>query len=101
MAGRERTPEPPRRVTVRYEGMVQGVWFRFTALRLAERFDVAGFVRNEPDGAVSLVAEGSEQDLAGLIIALKSSHLGRYITGERVSWSAGTGEFTSFSVAYS
>jgi hypothetical protein len=35
---------------VLYEGNVQGVGFRFTTNRVAGRFDVAGYVRNLPDG---------------------------------------------------
>jgi acylphosphatase len=46
-----------RRVVVR--GHVQGVFFRDTTAREADRADVAGWVRNRPDGAVEAVFEGS------------------------------------------
>jgi acylphosphatase len=45
-----------RRVVVR--GLVQGVWFRDSTLRLAERHQVAGWVRNRADGTVEAVFEG-------------------------------------------
>ncbi len=45
-----------RRVVVR--GLVQGVWFRDSTLRLAQRHRVAGWVRNRADGTVEAVFEG-------------------------------------------
>jgi acylphosphatase len=45
-----------RRVVV--HGRVQGVFFRDTTRRQAERRGVAGWVRNRPDGAVEAVFEG-------------------------------------------
>ncbi len=45
-----------RRVVV--HGHVQGVFFRDSTRRLAEREGVAGWVRNRPDGAVEAVFEG-------------------------------------------
>ena len=45
-----------RRVQVR--GRVQGVFFRDSARREADRHGVAGWASNEPDGSVELVLEG-------------------------------------------
>ena len=39
-------------------GRVQGVWFRDSTRREAERLGVAGSARNLPDGTVEVVAEG-------------------------------------------
>lgn len=39
-------------------GRVQGVWFRASAAREAERLGVSGFARNERDGSVLLELEG-------------------------------------------
>lgn len=89
-----------QRITVRYEGRVQGIGFRYTAVSLAQNFDVAGWVKNEFDGSVSLVAEGVEDQLMELLSAIRRSNLGRYITNERINRSAATGEFTSFSVRH-
>jgi len=89
-----------KRVSVRYEGRVQGVGFRYTAIEVAAGFAVTGFVRNEPDGSVTLVAEGAEKDLVALLHAVRSTHLGRYITRDMCSWSVGTGEFAGFGVKH-
>lgn len=89
-----------RRITVRFEGQVQGVGFRYTVIRHAEGLDIAGYVQNEQDGSVKVVAEGAEDVLLGFLQTMKASHLGRYITREFVSWSPPTGEFRGFSVSY-
>ncbi|MBD0338561.1 MAG: acylphosphatase [Thermoleophilia bacterium] len=56
--GVHETTEVRRRVVV--HGYVQGVFFRDTTRRLAERHGVAGWVRNNPDGTVEAAFEGSE-----------------------------------------
>jgi acylphosphatase len=47
-----------RRFTV--SGRVQGVGFRYFAIRAARQAGVFGTVRNLPDGTVEAIAEGSE-----------------------------------------
>jgi acylphosphatase len=47
--------------------MVQGVFFRDTTRRRAEQDGVAGWVRNNPDGTVEAVFEGSEADVERLV----------------------------------
>lgn len=89
-----------QRITVRYEGRVQGVGFRFTVVNLAQDLDVTGWVKNEYDGSVSMVAEGEEDQLSELLQAVKNSQLDRYITRERVRRSAATSEFARFGVTY-
>jgi acylphosphatase len=39
-------------------GGVQGVGYRFFAQRAAAKHQVMGYVRNEPDGSVEVLAEG-------------------------------------------
>jgi acylphosphatase len=90
----------PQRLTVRYEGRVQGVGFRYTTVSLAQELNLTGWVKNEFDGSVSLVAEGAENQLMELLQGVRRSHLGRYITNELVRRSAATGEFTGFGVRH-
>ncbi|HEX8745476.1 MAG TPA: acylphosphatase [Thermoleophilaceae bacterium] len=60
MAERER-----RRVVV--HGEVQGVFFRDSARREAERRSVAGWVANRDDGAVEAVFEGDPEAVEALV----------------------------------
>lgn len=62
-----------------YEGRVQGVGFRYTALRLAAGFDVSGYVRNLPDGRVEMVVAGEAKEF---LQALRGSELAGHIAGE-------------------
>lgn len=89
-----------QRITVRYEGRVQGVGFRYTAVSLAKELDLTGWVKNEFDGSVSLMAEGEEESLMELLQAVRRSNLGKYITNELVKRSPATGEFTGFGVRH-
>ena len=93
-------PQMKQRITVRYEGRVQGVGFRYTCVNLAQDLDVTGFVKNEFDGSVTLVVEGAEDQLMTLLQAVKNSHLDRYITNELTRRSAATGDFNTFGVRY-
>jgi acylphosphatase len=45
------------------QGRVQGVGYRYFALREAEALGVNGFARNLPDGTVEVLAEGPEEAL--------------------------------------
>jgi acylphosphatase len=53
-----------RRFIVR--GRVQGVGFRWFVEREAHMLGIAGWVRNNPDGSVEVLAQGSRDQLSGL-----------------------------------
>lgn len=46
-----------------FSGSVQGVGFRFTAQRIAMRYELSGFVRNLHDGRVEMFVQGDRQDI--------------------------------------
>ncbi len=52
-----------KHLNVKISGRVQGVFFRYSAKRKAEKLDIMGFARNEPDGTVYIEAEGEEKTL--------------------------------------
>jgi acylphosphatase len=54
-----------RRVVV--HGLVQGVFFRDSTRRLAQRHGVAGWVANRPDGAVEAAFEGEVDAVERLV----------------------------------
>ncbi len=55
-----------------FSGRVQGVGFRFTACRIAEGFDVVGYVKNLTDGRVEAVVEGPEPEVSGFLAAMQT-----------------------------
>ena len=88
-------------VQVRYRGHVQGVGFRFTVDRIAGQFDLGGFVRNESDGSVLLVAEGPKESVDSFIDEIESSELGGYINDKSVSEEPADGSHSnSFRIEY-
>ena len=47
-------------------GVVQGVWYRDSVRRVAERHGVAGSATNELDGSVEVVLEGPAEAVAAV-----------------------------------
>ena len=61
-----------------YSGRVQGVGFRATCRWLAGEFQVAGYVRNLPDGRVELLVEGDPAEIEALLQAVRNE-MGEFI----------------------
>ena len=55
------------RKRLQFYGRVQGVGFRYTAIRVANSLGVSGWVRNERDGSVTVEAQGSEAAISKMI----------------------------------
>lgn len=70
---------PCRRFVVR--GRVQGVGYRWFAVRAGERLGLAGWVRNCDDGSVEVAARGSAEALAQLEEQLKRGPTAARVTG--------------------
>jgi acylphosphatase len=87
------------RRTVHYSGRVQGVGFRYTAVRVSQEFDVVGTVRNLLDGRVELVAEGSTEEVDRFLAAI-DAQLGGLIQDVQTRESPAVGQFTSFDIAF-
>jgi acylphosphatase len=64
MASTEKSLTLARRFLVR--GRVQGVGFRWFAEREAHTLQIAGWVRNNPDGSVEVLAMGTREQLSGM-----------------------------------
>jgi acylphosphatase len=82
---------------VYYEGMVQGVGFRYTTRRVAARFGVTGYVRNLSDGRVLLVAEGPPEELDRFLAAVRAA-MEHYIEDVHQTVGPATGRFHDFGV---
>ena len=89
-----------KRMRVRFEGRVQGVGFRYTVASLSSSYSVTGYVRNEFDGSVEVIAEGTEATLFEFLDAILQSGLKRYITNHSIDWFPAKNEFSCFGVSY-
>jgi len=88
------------RAHVFVSGRVQGVFFRTETQDEAMRHNVAGWVRNLPDGRVEAVFEGEKENVDGLIEFCKRGPPGARVTRVNVSWEDYTGEFKGFRIRY-
>ena len=66
-----------RRVVV--HGSVQGVFFRDSVRRLAERGGVSGWVRNNRDGTVEAVFEGEPEDVERVVEFCRTGPRGAHV----------------------
>ena len=85
----------------RYVGQVQGVGFRWTSQRIAMSLGVTGWVRNEDDGSVTLVLQGTQEQLGAFATKLAEnlSHYARYTMADRAD-EPGDSRETKCSVRY-
>ena len=65
---------------LRIQGHVQGVGYRQWMVRAATTLGVAGWVRNEPDGAVAAFAEGDVAAVEELLRACRRGPPGASVT---------------------
>ncbi len=86
-----------QRIDVIFTGRVQGVFFRATTQDVARRFEVTGWVRNEPNGTVRMVAEGDPMELGRFFDAVQEAKRSN-ITDVQVTRPPVTGEFTGFEI---
>ncbi|KQZ11001.1 acylphosphatase [Agromyces fucosus] len=73
-------------------GIVQGVGFRFSARREAERLGVAGWARNRPDGTVEAEVEGDEASVAAMLDWLATGPRGAVVERTDVAVREPTGQ---------
>ena len=86
------------RLEARVTGRVQGVGFRQFTRSQARRLGVDGWVRNESDGSVRILAEGPREALDEFLERLEEGPAGARVLDVRPEWSGATGEFSGFSV---
>lgn len=71
-----------RRLVVR--GVVQGVWYRDSVRRVAQRHGVAGSATNELDGSVEVVLEGPADAVAAVEAYCAEGPRDAHVTGVEV-----------------
>ena len=79
-------------------GRVQGVWFRGSMQEEAGRLQVAGWVRNRPDGTVEAEIEGERPDVDAMIAWAGHGPPGARVADVAVEWVPPTGVQGGFAV---
>ena len=74
------------RAHVRVSGVVQGIGFRWFALRLAERYGLVGWVRNRADGSVEAEAEGERGAVEGFLREIEAGPRFGHVESASVDW---------------
>ena len=68
----EGPPGPVVRRRYRFSGVVQGVGFRYEAKFVASGLELAGWVRNEADGSVTVEIEGGADRVGAFLLAMEA-----------------------------
>ena len=81
-----------RRVHAVVHGRVQGVFFRAEAERRARALQLAGWVRNTPEGTVEVVFEGPEAQVTTMLAWCERGPSRAAVERVEAAWEEPTGE---------
>jgi len=94
------TTDTRERLVAEITGRVQGVGFRYFARQAARRYGLVGWVRNDPEGTVTVQAEGPRARLDAFLDALREGPEAAEVEDVKARWEPATGRFKTFSVEY-
>ena len=86
------------RVHVSITGQVQGVFFRRSAKIEAEKLGIVGWVRNESDGSVEIMAQGEKKNVDKFIKWCKKGPPFAKVENVEVKEQKGLEDLTEFSI---
>ena len=87
-----------QRIVASVRGQVQGVGYRWFVQREAARLGLQGWVANQADGSVEVIAEGPETALSELVLMLWEGPLGASVGGVAVRHEPARGNLAGFLV---
>lgn len=79
-------------------GQVQGVFFRHSAKREAERLGLVGWVRNADDGSVEALAQGPKDKLEEFVAWCKKGPPAAKVEKVEVEWGEASNQFDNFNI---
>jgi len=89
-----------KRIQVVVRGRVQGVFFRASAQREAKKLGLTGWVKNRPDAAVEIVAEGEEDNVKDFLAWAQAGPTTARVDKVETRWRSYTGEFDEFRIVH-
>lgn len=81
-------------------GRVQGVYYRSYTRSEAEKLGLTGWVKNNINGSVEIVAEGEKDDIEKLIVCCQKGPPSAKVTNVEIEWYQYKQEFDRFNVQY-
>jgi acylphosphatase len=89
-----------RSVHLLVEGQVQGLGYRYFALKTGRSMGILGWVKNLPTGEVELSIEGEDVQIGQYIQTLRSKHPWAQIDNIQENWLPHEGKFQDFRIVY-
>lgn len=87
-------------VKVIIKGFVQGVGFRFFAVRIARDYGIKGYVRNLSDGNVEVVGKGTKENISLFLDALKQGPQEGLVRDVEIYWNFPVKDYKDFHIAF-
>ena len=81
-------------------GRVQGVGFRYSAVRAAQSCNVHGWVRNTMDGRVEVFAQGAPDGISRMVAWLKKGPPTAMVESFEYGFTAAQSNIRSFRITY-
>ena len=85
-------------IQINVKGSVQGVLYRASAVEIAEKLKVTGYVRNLEDGSVELYAEGEKEKLEQFRDWCMKGPKGARVDDVNFEWLDAMGQFDKFMI---
>jgi acylphosphatase len=79
-------------------GVVQGVYYRVTARKVALNSGITGWIKNRPDGAVEALIEGNRDKILKFIDWCRQGPPAAQVSDVQVEWGDFKGEYQNFSI---
>jgi len=85
-------------VSCTVSGLVQGVGFRWFVQREAVRLGLTGWVRNNADGSVSLLAQGEREVVEQFLTAVRRGPRSAMVQDLRLEWTTAETPLPGFDI---
>src|SRR3954447_13984724 len=81
-------------------GHVQGVGFRYFVVEKSQRLGLHGYVRNQTNGDVEVVAQGPRPALENLLVLLRQGPTAAQVDEVQTTWRQPTRYISGFHIRY-
>ena len=89
---------PKQHVHLIISGLVQGVFFRAEAQKIAQTLNLGGWIRNVPSNEVEIYATGPRKELEKFVEWCHQGPAAAQVKNVKTDWEKGLGDFQSFKI---